>query len=343
MKRVGIKDVAAAAGVSATTVSHILNAVEGKRINPDTRQLVLEAAERLGYLPNNLARGLRLSRSYTVGFLSDEIATTPHAGQIIKGAQEAAAERGLLLLMLNTGNDRELERKEIDLLLQHRVDGILYASMYHRIVAVPEQLRPVPTVLLDARSDDPAFPSVVPDEEQGGRTATRELLDHGHRRIGFVTNSDDIPATPGRLAGYRGALAEAGIAFDPDLVAADRSDAQGGYRAARRLLDTAQRPTALFCFNDRMAMGAYRAAAELGLAIPGDLSVIGFDNQELISENLFPALSTVALPHYEMGARAIAQLQAVIDAPEPAGGPRSQEVLHCPLVPRDSVAPPPRL
>ncbi|GGV44879.1 alanine racemase [Kitasatospora herbaricolor] len=343
MKRVGIKDVAAAAGVSATTVSHILNAVEGKRINPETRRSVLQAAEQLGYQPNKLARGLRLSRSSTVGFLSDEIATTPHAGQIIRGAQEAAAERGLLLLMLNTGGDRDLEHKEIALLLQHRVDGILYASMYHRVVEVPEPLRSVPTVLLDARSHDPAFSSVVPDEEQGGHTATRALLAHGHRRIGFVTNSDDIPASRGRLAGYRAALSEAGIDFDAGLVVADISDAPGGYRAARTLLAAPNRPTALFCFTDRMAMGAYRAAAELGLVVPRDLSVIGFDNQELISENLFPALTTVALPHYEMGARAIAQLQAVIDAPEPAAGPRSQEMLHCPLVTRDSVAPPPRL
>ncbi|MGM1065559.1 LacI family DNA-binding transcriptional regulator [Saccharothrix sp. Mg75] len=341
MKRIGIKDVAAAAGVSATTVSHILNEVEGKRINPETRATVVRVARELGYRPNNLARGLRTSRTYTVGFIGDEIATTPHAGQIIQGAQDAGTERGLLLLMLNTGGDPELERKAITLLVQHGVDGILYASMYHRVVRVPPQLRSVPTILVDASSDDPSVPSVVPDEEQGGLTATRELLAHGHRRIGFVTNTDDIPASRGRLAGYRAALAERGIGFDPALVVADRSDAPGGHRAARALLASADRPTALFCFNDRMAMGAYRAAGELGLAIPAELSVIGFDNQELISENLHPALSTVALPHYGMGARAIALLQALIDAPGTTG-PALREVLHCPLVSRDSIAPPPR-
>ena len=342
MKRIGIKDVAAAAGVSATTVSHILNEVEGKRINAETRATVLRVARELGYRPNNLARGLRTSRTYTVGFISDEIATTPHAGQIIQGAQDAGAERGLLLLMLNTGGDPELEHKAITLLIQHGVDGILYASMYHRVVQVPDPLRSVPTVLVDASSDDPAVPSVVPDEEQGGLIATRELLAHGHRRIGFVTNADDIPASRGRLAGYRAALAERGIGFDPALVVADRSDAPGGYRAARALLGSGHRPTALFCFNDRMAMGAYRAAAELGLAIPADVSVIGFDNQELISENLHPALSTVALPHYEMGAWAIARLQALIDPTDTTTGPPLQEVLRCPLVSRDSVAPPHR-
>jgi LacI family transcriptional regulator len=342
VKRIGIKDVAAAAGVSATTVSHILNEVEGKRINAETRTTVLRVARELGYRPNSLARGLRTNRTYTVGFIGDEIATTPHAGQIIQGAQDAGTERGLVLLMLNTGGDPELERKAITLLVQHGVDGILYASMYHRVVRVPHQLRSVPTILVDASADDPSVPSVVPDEEQGGMTATRELLTHGHRRIGFVTNIDDIPASRGRLAGYRAALAEQGIGFDPALVVADRSDAPGGYRAARALLESAHRPTALFCFNDRMAMGAYRAAAELGLAIPAELSVIGFDNQELISENLHPTLSTVALPHYEMGDRAIARLQALIDLPDSPTGPTLQEVLHCPLVRRDSVAPPHR-
>ncbi|CAG6394717.1 LacI family DNA-binding transcriptional regulator [Streptomyces cocklensis] len=339
MKRVGLKDVAAEAGVSVTTVSHILNNVQGKRINAETRRLVLEVAEHLGYQPNDLARGLRLRRSNTVGFVSDEIATTPHAGQIIRGAQEAAAQNGLMLLMLNTGNDRDLEDKEIALLLRHQVDGVLYASMYHRVVEVPQRLASVPTVLLDARSDDPAVPSVVPDEEQGGRTATRELLAHGHRRIGFVNNIDDIPASRGRLAGYRGELAEAGIDFDPSLVVTEDSVAAGGYRGSRTLLGLDDPPTALFCFNDRMAMGAYRAASEAGLAIPADLSVIGFDNQELISENLFPALTTVALPHYEMGARAIFHLQQVIDRAEPLGA-AVHEVLHCPLISRDSVARP---
>lgn len=245
--------------------------------------------------------------------------------------------------MLNTGGDPELERKEIELLLQRQVDGVLYASMYHRVVQVPEQLRSVPTVLLDARSDDPAVPSVVPDEVQGGYTAVRELLRHGHRRIGFLNNVDDIPATHGRLAGYRKALAEAGVDFDPRLVVAETASAAGAYRAAIRLLQGTERPTALFCFADRMAMGVYHAAAELGLSIPADLSVIGFDNQELICDGMFPGLTTVALPHYEMGARAVVQLLALAGAPGRKARPEAQEKLPCPLVARASVASPSRL
>ncbi|WP_037673122.1 LacI family DNA-binding transcriptional regulator [Streptomyces griseus] len=345
-RRIGIKDVAAAAGVSATTVSHILNRVEGKRINPDTRKRVLKAAEELGYAPNGLARGLRLRRSHTMGFVSDEIATTPHAGRMILGAQEAAAAEGLVLLLVNTSGDAELERTSIEMLLQRQVDGVLYAAMYHRIVQLPESLHSTPTVLLDARCDDPAIPSVVPDEVQGGRTAVKELTDHGHRRIGMTVPTADTPALRGRLEGYRTALAEVGVPYDPSLVVAEPTvpnDTAAGHRAALRLLTSENRPTALFCFNDRMAMGAYRAAAELGLSVPGDLSVIGFDNQELICDGLHPGLSTVQLPHYEMGARAVAQLLALTATPGRPPGPDTQETLLCPLVARASVASPPRL
>ncbi|GAA4040573.1 substrate-binding domain-containing protein [Streptomyces shaanxiensis] len=181
------------------------------------------------------------------------------------------------------------------------------------------------------------------DGVQGGYTAVQELLRHGHRRIGFLNNVDDIPATHGRLAGYRQALAEAGVVFDPGLVVTDTSDAAGGYRAARGLLQAAERPTALFCFTDRMAMGAYHAAAQLGLSIPADLSVIGFDNQELICDGMFPGLTTVALPHYEMRARAVVQLLSLTGARDRGTGSVAQEMLPCPLVARASVASPPRL
>jgi LacI family transcriptional regulator len=198
-------------------------------------------------------------------------------------------------------------------------------------------------VLLDASSTDPRYPSVVPDEVGGGRAAVQELLDAGHRRIGFTTNIDDIPATHGRLVGYRQALADAGIPVRPDLVVIEESDTPGGYRAALQLLRRSDRPTGLFCFNDRMAMGAYRAAHELGLRIPQDVSVVGFDNQELIADGLFPGLTTVALPHYEMGAWAVNTMIDMLDKAQPARRRRrrpSQTTMECPIVRRDSVAAP---
>ncbi|MEV0001840.1 LacI family DNA-binding transcriptional regulator [Micromonospora sp. NPDC050980] len=338
-QKASIRDVAAAAGVSVTTVSHVLNNKSGTRVSSETRERVETAARRLGYAANGLARGLRLQRSQTLGLLGDEIATTPYAGRMILGAQETASARGWLLMLLTTGRDPQVERREIQALARHRVDGVLYATMYHQVVRVPDELRPMPVVLLDAADADGTYPSVVPDERGGGEAAVRELLAHGHRRIGFVTNVDDIPATHGRLEGYRDALREAGVPFRPELVLAEISDTHGGHRAARALLDRPDRPTALFCFNDRMAMGAYRAAGELGLRVPSDLSVVGFDNQELIAEGLHPGLTTVALPHYEMGSWAVTTMVELLDQPKGtrrrAAGP---VVMPCPLVRRESVA-----
>jgi LacI family transcriptional regulator len=333
MGKVSIKDVAALAGVSVTTVSHVLNDAPGKRIAGDTRARVRQAADQLGYAPSSVARNLRLQRSQMLALISDEIATTPYAGRMILGAQEAASKAGWLLMLVNTGSDSEFEAAEIQALRQRQVDGFLYATMYHREVTVPEALAGMPTVLLDARSSSGGNPSVVPDEVAGGRVATEELIRHGHARIGFLNNADDIPATHGRLAGYRAALEAAGLVFDEKLVVVGPSDTEGGLQAARQLLSATDRPTALFCFNDRMAMGAYHAAAELGLRIPQDLSVVGFDNQELIADGLRPGLTTVALPHYEMGAWAVEALIAQIEGHDG----QQHAVLDCPLVVRNSV------
>jgi LacI family transcriptional regulator len=342
-RNVSIRDVASAAGVSVTTVSHVLNNTIGARVSDETRERVSTVAARLGYAPNKLARGLRLQRTQILALLSDQIATTPHAGRIILGAQEAASAKGWVVMLLNSGGDPDLEDREINALVQHQVDGVLYATMYHRQVAVPDRLAGIPVVLLDASSTDPRYPSVVPDEVGGGRAAVQELVAAGHRRIGFTTNVDDIPATHGRLVGYRQALADAGIPFNPDLIVAEESDTPGGYRAALQLLRRPDRPTGLFCFNDRMAMGAYRAAHELGLRIPDDVSVVGFDNQELIADGLYPGLTTVALPHYEMGAWAVNTMIDMLDETKRARRGRrkpSQTTMECPIVRRDSVAAP---
>jgi LacI family transcriptional regulator len=336
-----IQDVATHAGVSVTTVSHVLNRVETARVRQATRKRVEEAAARLGYTPNSLARGLRRQRSQTLALLSDRIATTPFAGGIILGAQEKAAELGWVLMLYSTGDDPDVEEREIRTLLQHRVDGVLYATWYHRRVSVPPTLTRVPIVLLDCSSADPGLPSVVPDEYAAGYHATRELIRHGHRRIGFVTNIDDVPATAGRLEGYRDALRDGGLEYHEALVASDVSETSGGYRTALQLLTVPPRPTAIFSYNDRMAMGVYRAARELRLDIPTDLSVISIDNQEIIAEGLYPGLTTMALPHYEMGAWAVQHLIGRLG--EPDGGPAhaDQIVLPCPLIRRGSVAAPP--
>jgi LacI family transcriptional regulator len=337
--RVRISDVAAAAGVSIATVSAALNDVEEARISTDTRRRVRAAADRLGYVPNRLARGLRGQRTGTIGFIGDTVATTPYAVGIFLGALEAARAADRVVLLMNTQGDRDLEARELATLLQHQVDGVLYATMYHRRVEVPGGLGATPVVLVDAEASDPGVSWVVPDEVAGAATAVGELLEHGHRRIGFINNPEPMLAASGRLEGYRTALERAGIGVDPALIAAAPSKGpEGGYRAARRLLQLPERPTALFCFRDLMAMGAYQAAMEAGLRIPDDLSVVGFDNMEFAA-GLHPGLTTIELPHYEMGFWGVQQL---IDRIESPAGKAKQVQLPGRLIRRRSVAPPPR-
>lgn len=343
VKSAGIRDVAELAGVSVTTVSHVLNNTPHTRVSEETRARVRQAAKTLGYGPNRMAQALRTNRSGLIGLLSEEIATTPHAGRIILGAQNAAREHDLTLVIINTERESigNSHRDDVQALIDRQVDAVLYATMYHRRVSLPPNLRGLPAVLIDSTDRAGIVPAVVPDEVGGAIAAVTHLVEAGHTRIGFLNNDDDVPATHGRLAGYKQVLEEHHIPFDETLVASAPSETLPGYELAREVLGRSDRPTALFCYNDRMAMGAYRAAMELGLSIPNDLSIVGFDNQELIAANLFPGLTTVALPHYEMGAWAVetlvhllngeAQHELLADRPT---------LLDCPLVVRGSVTTP---
>ncbi len=336
-RRVTIKQVAAEAGVSITTVSHVLNDVPGLRVNPDTRDRIHEVAARLGYVPNRLAQSLRTQRSNTIGLIGDEIATTPFAGKLILGAQDVALARDAVVLVVSTGYQRDVENREIEELLRRQVDGILYASMFHRKLDLPAQLASVPTVFVNAECTTAGVPWVVPDEVAGGRDAAEVLLRAGHRRLGFINNIDDIPASSGRLEGFRARVAEEGVSAEDLSVVAAESDAAGGYLAASELLAAERRPTAIFCFNDRVAMGAYRAAAERGLRVPDDVSIVGFDNQEYVADGIFPGLTTIELPHFDMGVWAAERLFAQIDGA--AAEPMTAQ-LRGPVVHRSSVAPP---
>ncbi|MGK3649726.1 LacI family DNA-binding transcriptional regulator [Pseudarthrobacter enclensis] len=342
-RNIGIKDVAVAAGVSVTTVSHVLNEVAYARVSPETKDKVRSAAEHLGYGPNRLAQALRTQRTGMLGLVSEDIATTPHAGRIILGADEAAKARGYNLMIINTSGAASLASRKADVeaLLERRVDGILYATMYHRTVALPDNLATVPSVLVDSVATGGNITAVIPDEDGGARAAVEALLEAGHTRIGFLNNTDDVPATHQRLHAFRSVLGEAGLDGGAAPVESAPSEVQGGYEAALRLLSRGDRPTALFCYNDRMAIGAYRAAAELGLKIPHDLSVVGFDNQELIAANFHPGLTTVALPHYEMGAWATEHLIDAIEGKTDLSlMALHPTILGCPLVRRDSIAAP---
>ncbi|MFY9636728.1 MAG: substrate-binding domain-containing protein, partial [Cellulosimicrobium cellulans] len=265
------------------------------------------------------------------------------AVDIIKGAQDQAwLDRRFLLIAPSdqadaVGPNQGLEDAAIEKLLEQRVEGLLYAATYHRGVHVPESANEVPTVLINCFDADGRLPSIVPDERAGGRVAVERLLQAGHRRIGVINLDPDIPAAVGRLAGAREALADAGLELDPELVVPGHATADGGYEAACEILDRyteKDRPTALFCLNDRMAMGAYDAIKERGLTIPGDIAVIGFDNQELIAAYLRPKLTTVALPFEKMGALGV-QTLAALTAGQPITA--DQQLVGCPLLERSSV------
>lgn len=337
--RVTIKQVAAEAGVSITTVSHVLNDVPGLRVNPATKQRILDVSSRLGYVPNGLAQSLRTQRSNTIGLIGDEIVTTPFASKLILGAQEVALARDTVLFVVSTGYQRHVEDREIEELLRRQVDGILYASMFHRSVSLPRQLSRVPTVFLNAECATPGVPWVAPDEVAGGRDAARVLLDAGHRRLGFINNVDEIPASAGRLSGFLDRVSEAGVDASTVHVVAVESEPAGGYAAAMELLAGPQRPSAIFCFNDRLALGAYRACAELGLRIPEDVSIMGFDNHEYVADGVYPGLTTIELPHYDMGVWGAEHLFTLIDS-DNDGVAAESALLRGPVIHRGSVAPP---
>jgi LacI family transcriptional regulator len=220
------------------------------------------------------------------------------------------------------------------MMLERRVEGIIHAAMYHRAVDPPADCREVPTVLLNCYSEDGSWPSVVPDEVSGGRTATDVLLSRGHERVGFINLHPELPAAVGRLQGYKRALEAHGLPFDDSLVRDGDGTARSGYYLAAGLMRAPDPPTAIFCGNDQTAMGAYESLKERGLRIPQDVAVVGFDNQELIAVHLRPALSTVALPHYEMGRWAVEYL---IDCAARGETPPIRHAIGCPYVGRVSV------
>jgi LacI family transcriptional regulator len=297
-----MQDVADLAGVSRTTVSFVINEVPDSNIPPETQERVWEAVRKLDYRPNVMARSLRSQRSRTIGFISDRVATTPYSGLMIQGAQDAAWGQGMILLLVNTEGDPKIEKAAVTMMLDRQVEGVIYATWYHRPVNPPTAMLEVPVVLLDCYAEDQSLPSIVPDEVQGGHDATDSLLRKGHRRVGFINNIDPVPASSGRLQGYKDALAAYDIPYDGNLVYSDDSSSKGGYKGALQLMKLSDPPTALFCYCDRMAMGAYDALRKLNLSIPEDVAVVGFDNQEVIAANLYPPLSTMELPHYQMGA-----------------------------------------
>lgn len=328
-------DVAARAGVSQAVVSIVLSGHYSGRASESTAERIRTAAADLGYRTNRQAKTLKTGVAEIVGLVADEVATAPFSGQMIKGAQDRAWQDGHTLMAVDTGGDDALESAAIETLLSHQVRGILYTATYHREVDVPDAALETRTVCLDARDIQGRVPCVIPDEEQGGYDATRVLLDAGHTRIGMINIYPDesLPAARERRRGYERALTEAGITPEPELVHRGEGSHVGGRDGVQHLMALPEPVTAIFCANDRTAFGAYRALEELGLSIPEDVSIIGFDDQDYLRDYFDPPLTTVQLPFLEMGELAAS---LVLD---PAA-PLEDHLIHCPVIHRGSVTAP---
>jgi LacI family transcriptional regulator len=347
-RRVTLADVARIAGVSPTTASFVLSGRgQEMRISRDVAERVLKTAAKVQYRPNILSVGLRTGTTRTIGFVSDTVATSQFAGELIKGALEAARERGVMLFIGETEGDPELERGLVQAMYDRQVDGLILAAMYTRRVALPEGLSSGPAVLLNALSKRPSpQPSILPDEPEAGRAAARALLEAGHRDgihlIGAGPEPRDVPpdsvAAVERLEGIRTTLADAGVRIASGRLCRGWEPRDG--RLATSDLLRRERPRALICFNDRLALGAYQALADAGLDVPRDVSVVSFDD-DAIASWIRPGLTTVAIPHYDLGRTAVDVLFEEIERDHEEGD-RAVDVhrVAMPVRYRESVAPP---
>lgn len=335
-----IRTVAARAGVSIKTVSRVMN--EPESVAEATRERVLQAAAELSFVPDQRARAMRSGRSGVIGFLTDVIATTPYSVDIIRGVEDALGEHGLSLLIGNTENRPGGLPAIVRSFRASRVEGVIYATMYHRCA---DELVPhdsLPAVLVNCFASEGGMATVLPDDEAGGLAVGRHLLGLGHRRIAYLTLPPHVEATRLRLAGLKRAFAEAEVGVPDDLIVPGQLDSahfdqRYAFEAARRLLWRDDRPTAIFCGNDELALQIYNAAAALGFRIPDQLSIVGYDDYHMFSEGVRPALTTVCLPYRDMGRTAAELLMTrIADRAAPAAVVR----VEGPLVTRRSTAPP---
>lgn len=327
--RITMKDIALKAGVSQSTVSFVLNGQENMRISEETRKRVTDAVAELGYRPRGAGRPPKDAGVRVIGLMFDEIATSPFAAISIEGVQETAWKENVVVEVVMTGGDKEYEASVLRKWAADRVEGVVYGSILTREVTPPDTLAKHRAVLLNCYEAQGRIPSVVPAERRGGEAATRVLIEAGHRKIAFITGENWMEASDQRLEGYERALRQANIPVDPNLIVEGNFLPSGGRSATLRLLDGPVRPDAIFCANDLMAVGCYEALKERGEQVGETMAVMGYDDQE-IAQHLSPALSTVLLPHREMGSWCA---QVLLSQSE---NQKDQVRMECPVVVRQS-------
>lgn len=315
---VTIRDVAARAEVSQATAARALGGYG--YVGAASRRAVLDAAQELGYRPNNVARALVSGTTRTIGLVVGDI-ENPFFAAAARGLSDVVEEEGYTLLLANSDEDLERERRAIDVLRTQLVDGLVVAPVsgndgdHLRVLESDNR----PLVLMDRAIRGLQVDAVMVDNAGGARTAIEHLLKFGHDRIGVVSDADEISSTAERLRGYRKALRDAGIEPDPGLVSVGPSTRAGGYDAARVLLERPDRPRALFTLNNFMTAGAVRAIRDFGLRIPDDVALVAFDELEWTTL-VDPPITVVAQPVAELGravgARLLARLQGDDSTPK---------------------------
>lgn len=311
--RVTLRELANKAGVSVSTVSRVLTN-SNHPISADTRQHILALARELGYRPNMAGRSLRTDKSFSIGIIVDNICS-PFTPPIIRGIQDHLKKPGYSSLILNGDGDQETEIEAVRDLVSRSIDGIIFVESWLREAGPSLELAGKPCVFVHHLFGAGHRNSVLVDERFGAQLAVKHLLSSGHRRIAHVSGPEGWRATTERLSAYRDVLAEHSIPYDPLLVEEGDWELQSGVRAARKLMALPQRPTAIFAANDRMALGAIYATQEVGLRVPGDVAVVGYDDQELASLSR-PTITSVTLPCNELGKASAELLLALLEEPD---------------------------
>ena len=336
------------AGVSRSAVSLVLNGRADGFLAKETQSRIQAAAAQLGYTPNHIARSLRNQRSRVIGLVSNSAVTGPFDGAIIAGANATAHQAGFMIFATDTEDYDDNGAAATKSLLERSVDGLIRLTVGLHETTILDSFLTLPAALANCYpspdSPEPAqgLPAFLPDEVAGGQAAAEHLIGLGHTRIAFLGGWHDSPAVLLRERGFRQAMRAASLPVHEPWVLEAGFEIATGYRAAAQVLDApaAVRPTAILAGNDRAAVGVTLAAARLGLQVPADLSIVGYDDERLIADATVPSLTTMALPFVEMGSRA---MEAVLARTEPAAAsaepPSGKVLLPCRLVVRESTGP----
>jgi len=309
-----IRDVASKAEVSIATVSRVVNG--NRPVHPDIRERVLKAVEELDYRPNYLARGLRQSNTCMIGLIIPDN-SNPFYAELARAIEDAGFAAGYNVILCNSDLSEEKQQAYIDVLLSHKVDGVILINMLLPPLKSLERIlaENIPVMLANIDTLVPDLDQVMVDDHQGGYLAGQYLLRLNHRHIGCITYSQSLSYEPFRIAGFRQALAQFGIELTKESFANGNGRYESGYQAMQELLQRRPDLTAVFVFNDMMALGAMNALHAQGMRIPEDISIIGYDN--IFYASAFePALTTIAQPIAAIGQECITQLLERIQQPE---------------------------